>query len=155
MDAQWVLNGSSTQRHYNLIAKISQYLASSIRLLEIDCKYTPIFSYFQIFPLRFVNKMPFLRCFPAILCRFHAKMPIFFRFLSIFLHISFFLVTLQPKVAKTRYEQVRNSFFDECDTVVCTKVCYDAASRFPLFAEVQSACFLNGVLRRGAPTING
>ena len=98
--SQWMLNGSSTQRHYNLIAKISQYLASSIRLLEIECKYTTIFSYFQIFPLHFVNKMPFLRCFPAILCRFHAKMPIFFRFLSIFLHISFFFSTFAAKSCK-------------------------------------------------------
>ena len=55
-------------------------------------------------------------------------------------------VPLQPKVAKTRYEQVRNSIFDECDTVVCTTVFHDTASCFSLFATVQSACFLNGVL---------
>lgn len=78
MDAQWVLNGSSTQRHYTLIARISQDLASSIRHLEIDCKDTKTFLYMQISALRFLIKMPFLRCFPAILCRFHAKMPIFF-----------------------------------------------------------------------------
>ena len=65
MDAQWVLNGSSTQRHYNLIARISQYLASSKHLLEIDCKYTTKNSYFQISALHFVNKMKFLRFFLA------------------------------------------------------------------------------------------
>ena len=56
MGAQWVLNGSSTQHHYILIARNSQDLASSIRHLEIECKDSNFFWYMQVFCLRFCHK---------------------------------------------------------------------------------------------------
>ena len=58
---------------------------------------------------------------------------LFYKFSCVY---HFFLVPLQPKVAKICYEQVRNSIYDECNTVICAKVFHDPASCFPLFAAI-------------------